>query len=212
MFFISLFTIVLLSHSITGIDSFLQSISFGWQYKYGGFKLYISYFYFPLFFSVFENIFKLHDRISDLIGIRFRFDRDVIISKYLSELKLSQKINRVNHSNRDTIMHDIFYKYASSTNPKIDRHLIDRALEIWSWYWILLDTIACIGILGILSLSYYFSWSTCFVLIVIITICLAIMYTIKKYQCREYAIAEVNAILQLDNCRSTIRRYLNHAL
>lgn len=211
-FFISLFIIMILSHTINDISSFMKIISFGLKYEYGGLKLYISYFYFPLLFALGENIFKIHDKVSDLFGIRYRFDKNIIIARFLNEIKQSKKLKKVNKINRDSIMRVIFYKYASSTNPQIDRHLIDMALGVWSWYWIIMDTLLCVITLGIIWLIFSFSWLACFVLIGIIITCLSIMHIIKKFQCSEYALQEVQAILQLQNSRSEIKRYLSDAL
>jgi len=212
MFFFSLIIIVILSHIFDSVSSFMESISFGLYCIYGGLKLYISYFYFPLLFAVTENIFKLHDRISDLFGIRYRFDTDVIIKKYLAELNLLHKTSSVNRSNRNAIMHSIFYKYASSTSPKIDRHLIDLALGAWSWYWIIIDTLACIIVVGSVWLANSFSWSTFNVLFGINLTCLVVIHFIYRFQCTKYALLEVEAILQLKDSRDEIMGYLNNAL
>lgn len=212
MFFVSLLVIVVLSHTFVDISLYMESISFGFIYKFGGFELYISYFYLPTLFALAENIFKLHDRISDLFHIRFRFDKNVIIAKFLLELQMQDKLNKVNKKNRNQIMYNIFYLYASSTSPKIDRHFIDMALGVWSWYWIILDTVVCFFISSVIWLTYSFSWKPCLVLIGIIIVCLLAMFVIKKFQCSKYALLEIDAILKIKNSRNDIKRYLKSAL
>lgn len=212
MFFISLFIIIVLSHSINNVSTFMKSISFDIVIEYDSLKLYISYFYFPLFFAICENIFKLHDRVSDIFNIRYRFDKYIIIYEMLSRLNLKHLYNNVYFYNRDAIMINIFYKYASSTNPQIDRHYIDMALGAWCWYWILLDSIICITFTGLFWLISKFSWNTLIILIIIIVVHFIFMLLLKKFQCRKYALQEVKAILELKNKRYEIRRYLINAL
>lgn len=212
MFFISLVILAVLSNVVVGMESFMKLISFGKNYKFGGFELYLSYFYFPLLFALAENMFKLHDRISDLLNIRYKFDKNVIIVEFLLEMKLYKNFKKINKSNRKTIMNAIFYKYASSTNPQIERHLIDMALSSWCWYWIVMDTALCVVVCGVVCLIYNFSVTILLALFVIVLICLLIMYIIKKFQCRNYAIREVKAILELEDSRNEIKRYLTNAL
>ena len=86
---------------------------------------------------------QLHDRLSDFFKIRHRFDRSNILFPLalLVGAKLSaMQLNAVD-ANRITLMHKVFYKFASSRadKPLVDRHDIERALDGWSWFWILLD-------------------------------------------------------------------------
>ena len=212
MFFISLIMLAILSNIVEEIESLMKIISFGINYKFGGFELYLSYFYFPIIFALAESMFKLHDRISDLFSIRYNFEKNVIIAEFLIEIRLYKKFKKVNKSNRKIIMDAIFYKYASSTNPQIERHLIDMALSSWCWYWIVMDTALCVVVSGVVCLIYTFSVTILFALFVFVLICLLIMYIIKTFQCRNYAIREVKAILELENSRNEIERFLNYAL
>jgi len=87
---------------------------------------------------------RLHDRISDVFRIRLRFDVDYLLLPLardsganvgaLSMAKLRKE--------RGRLMAKTFYKYASSTDPVIDKHLIYQALDWWSWYWVLVEAVA----------------------------------------------------------------------
>lgn len=86
---------------------------------------------------------QLHDRISDLFGIRSRFDRNyillplaVLVGVELSPAQLNAMI-----ANRDPLLRVVFYPYVSSRaeHPLVDRHDIERALDAWSWYWLLIE-------------------------------------------------------------------------
>jgi hypothetical protein len=79
----------------------------------------------------------MHNKISDLFQIRKKFDVSYILiplSKAV-EIPIDENYKNVLKTNRKTLMADVFYKYASSTNPQIDKHLIWIALDKWSWYW-----------------------------------------------------------------------------
>jgi hypothetical protein len=88
---------------------------------------------------------QMHDRISDLFGIRKRFDRNyillpmaVFVGAQLTPAQLNSLI-----TNRHSILRRVFYDYVSSraATPLVDKHEIERALDAWSWYWILIEAI-----------------------------------------------------------------------
>src|SRR5206468_2567149 len=69
---------------------------------------------------------RFHDRMSDLFGIRKRFDRNYILLPLaiLTRSQLSAfQLNRVD-ANRDSLMRRVFYRYASSRaeKPLVDKH------------------------------------------------------------------------------------------
>jgi hypothetical protein len=86
---------------------------------------------------------QLHDRVSDLFKIRHRFDRANIflpLAVLVGAKFSAMQLNAVD-ANRVTLMHRVFYKFASSRadKPLVDRHDIEHALDAWSWFWILLE-------------------------------------------------------------------------
>jgi len=96
--------------------------------------------------AVLTHMFQFHDRISDVFGIRRRFDRKSILVPMAQrvgaavtpakEIKIAQR--------RDKLMHAVFYKYASSRadKPLVDKHDIEHALSAWSWYWVFVEAVA----------------------------------------------------------------------
>lgn len=88
-------------------------------------------------------IFHFHDRVSDLFGIRRRFDRNVIIKRLADETGINLDAGKWASiiSNHDRVMSNVYYKYTSSTapNPVVDRHDIAQALDAWTWFWIALE-------------------------------------------------------------------------
>lgn len=138
---------------------------------------------------------KFHDRLSDVFRIRQRFDVDSILlpMALASGTTLSvEKIEKVLNE-RKTLMPKVFYKYASSTDPQIDKHLITMALDQWSWYWVLAE-ISAIAVATSLLLSLFGSMNAAFWTLFSVLIFLCLMWGIKIY-CARYALREVNEIL-----------------
>src|SRR5207249_3941140 len=91
------------------------------------------------------RIFKMHDRLSDVFGIRKRFDLDEILAP-LSKgagVPFTKPMRARATSRRDSLMASVFYAYASGTEgkAKIDPHLVTMALDQWSWFWILAEAV-----------------------------------------------------------------------
>ena len=102
--------------------------------------------------------FKFHDRLSDLFGIRHRFEVKDILLPMASASGISLSLNQqaaVEAKRRD-LMGQVFYKYASSTakEPPIDRHNIIMALDQWSWYWIITEAAAVATITAFISVWF----------------------------------------------------------
>jgi hypothetical protein len=212
VFFIVAIGLFILSQCMESFADFMKSISFGIQFENQGIKLYVAYIYIPLALAIIENIFKLHDRVSDVFRIRYRFDKFVIINAYLQKLKMLKKIKNVNKHNRERIMNDIFYEYASSTKPVIDTHLIYMALGAWSWYWIIIDAIVVSIIIGTIMICMEFIFLNFIIALGVITFLIILSIIIKCFQCKKYAMREVDEILKDSNRNSEIYRYLKNAL
>lgn len=98
--------------------------------------------------GLFARIIRLHDRISDLFRIRARFEVYRILIPLCGSLGIP-----VNKSLRDKLQHDrtnimgeTFYAYASWDDPKITKHLVLAAADLWTWYWILLESIVLLAV------------------------------------------------------------------
>src|ERR1700694_1200174 len=93
--------------------------------------------------TVLFRMFRVHDRISDLLRIRRRFD----VKHILGPLAVGslgnvsdEQLQRI-RAGRDDLMYKVFYRYASSKTPAIDAHFIEDALDWWGWYWCILEAI-----------------------------------------------------------------------
>lgn len=206
-FWVTLFGLYLAAYLSSNVNNVMKELSCGLEYELGSIKLYFSFLYIPLAVAIFENIIHLHDKISDIIGIRYRFDKSVIIKKFLEITSLSDKLGCVNRKNRDKIMKNIFYKYASSTEPKIDVHLIHSALGMWTWFWIILDSTLVFLIIGFIYLLSPFS-SLKLLLFILLVLLLVMFMVLVKNSCKKYAEQEVECILEDDTRKSCILEYL----
>lgn len=161
----------------------------------------------PLVFAILARIFKMHDRISDVFRIRYRFDvtSSILIPLAIGScnhvyLDLIEKINR----NRNDLMPKVFYKFASSTpgRAQIDEHLIIMALDMWSWYWIILEMVTVnIIVTVILVISGLTNWISFLFIITMLELCL--IYIIK-IRAERYAMAQVKEILSDSGRRAMV--------
>ncbi len=90
-------------------------------------------------------MFQLHDRVSDIIGIRRRFDcKHILIplaKRVGSQITKEKELKIAKH--RDELMRAVFYRYASSRSdkPLVDKHDIEHALGAWCWFWSFVEAI-----------------------------------------------------------------------
>ena len=146
--------------------------------------------------SLFARVSRLHDLVSDVFGIRERFDLYEVLIPLAGGAGLAidpAKEARL-RSKRDEIMSDVFYRYASSTNPVIDQHIIWTALDRWSWFWICIEAIVVFlaGFVTLISISAdrAAAWVAVFVIIGILTA------TQVNRVCASTARAEIRTILE----------------
>lgn len=103
----------------------------------------------PLILSLVCRVIKLHNKVSDIFKIRYKYDLDNIIFPIAEGVGYRiASIEKVK-SKRDYLMRKVFYRYAGYTNPQIDTHLINMALDSLCWYWIVIEWefITCITLL-----------------------------------------------------------------
>lgn len=91
----------------------------------------------PLGLAILSRVFLLHDKVSDLFGIRRRFDLKNILRPLAEGVGFpvaGADWMRVEES-RDLAMTRTFYRYASFTNPRIDIQMVRTAADRWAWFW-----------------------------------------------------------------------------
>jgi len=211
VFAISLFLFYFLTCVNDEFKSFMTQISFGVEYDFIGIKLNLALLYLPLIIGISEHVFKIHDKISSLLGIRENYDKQIVAAKILEKCDMGKKVDELNTYEVKAILSKAFYKYVSSTNPIIDQHYINLALNEWCWYWIALDTQVLFSATGVLFLIMKWSWLN---LLLILAICafLLVMMKLIKLQAEAYTEAEIRAIFSKKERADEIVKELEDAL
>src|SRR5207249_1465277 len=134
-----------------------------------------------VFVTLVSRIVKLHDLISDVFGIRARFDLYRIMIPLCGDLGIAvDKTFRDKLSGRrKAAMQRTYYAYVSFEDPKISKALVLGAIDRRTWYWILLESSAVLGIGA--SVLLVFSAYT-LVVILLIVLFLAILLFATHYE------------------------------
>jgi hypothetical protein len=118
-----------------------------------------------------------------------------------------EKLKRI-AENRDVLMGDVFYRYASGTKGKavIDEQMVTMALDQWSWFWMLLEA-AAITLPCALSLMFLGRTEPAAWLLATFIMLLMLMRLVLPL-CANYAHREVRAIVEDGNRRNQVRQVL----
>lgn len=204
-FFIVLILTYFLENQIPELKKFLNMGAIDvdiWQLKVP-----IALFIVASLVTIISKTIVLHDRLSDILGIRSRFDINHILIPMANLLKIEfgEKGLKDLKKDRHDVMYQNFYKYASSDPEKtvIDRHSVTLALDQWCWFWIILKTMFFSLISGIILLFYgiFFYALVGIVLELFLFILLIASYKIS----RKLALREVKEILDDDVRKNKIK-------
>lgn len=159
-FCISLVFLAVVAHSCPGVWSFLHPSWLTFSIDVLGLKnIPTAYLIAAFLIALAARISRFHDRISDLFGIRERFDIHEILSPLAGGVGIAVDLALLDRfkQHRSPIMGRIFYKYASSTKPAIDEHLIWKALDKWSWFWICIEgaSVGLVAFIFLISVSAF---------------------------------------------------------
>ena len=192
---------------VPGLEAQLSKIDFALQF--GGDKVLpipAGYLFPALAVGLLTRVYRLHARISDWLGIRERFDIDVIMSELADQLSIDLTLipeeRQIAH--RSHFMRAAFYAFVSGHQPQIDPQLIHQALDAWSWFWIGVETTLLFVLTGlglIATNEYRIGLETLGGALAFAVIGLPLM----RAQCQRYAVAQVRAILA-DRTRETAVR------
>jgi hypothetical protein len=119
-----------------------------------------------LLLAILARIIRLHDKISDLFGIRERFDLNRILVPLCGAVGIPVDLPFRNKllNRRQNAMRRTFYRYASFEDPAISKASVLGAIDVWTWYWILLEGIALLLIAAI-ALAVVRAYAACCVII-----------------------------------------------
>ena len=152
------------------------------------------------------RVFRIHGHFAHWLGIRERFDIDVIINALTRESGID--VESVSDDQWVTHRHDImrqaFYRFTGNKTLQIDEHLIHQALDSWSWFWIGIEA-TLIFMLSGMSLIALGSYSVGAVTILGSLLLASVGLPAIRNQCRCYAIAQVKTIVS-DPARTAVVR------
>ena len=107
--------------------------------------------------TLIARLVKLHDRVSDVFGLRKRFDIQHTLKPMATGVgvSLSPQQQIALKYFRRKLMREVFYKYASGGEGKavIDEHYVTLALDQWAWFWIILEGMVTWTVAGIILMS-----------------------------------------------------------
>ncbi len=174
------------------LDSFRREVDIG---PFTGLK--VLYAAIPFIFSLLSRIFKLHDRISDLLRLRLRFDTRHILIPLAQGVGSDVNSEQIKKSRND-LMYKVFYPYAGFKDPVIDAQLVRTALDNWGWLWVEVEAWFLWVLTSLIFLTTQKRMQSLICLgVALVLICLGLYQYIM---CIKSAKAEINAILD-DNKR-----------
>jgi hypothetical protein len=99
---------------------------------------------------------KLHNKISDLLGIRQTFDvyRILIPLAGAVGIAVDRRFSDTLKATRKQALQRTFYRYASFEEPKISKALVLSAIDTWTWYWILSELLCLLCVAAGLLLVF----------------------------------------------------------
>ncbi len=141
------------------------------------------------------RILRLHNKVSDLFGIRARFDLYRILIPLCGSLQISvdKEFRDKLRTHRQSAMERTYYAYASFEEPKISKALVLSAIDLWTWYWILLEIAVILAIAGIalVSLRTYAGATLVFVVLFLATL----LFSTYDEVCGKLADAQIEEIV-----------------
>jgi len=194
-FIISVVTIRVTRAGIPHLDALLSQLPETGEVM--GVKISVGTILPALVIAVMSRAVKLHDRLSDLLRIRKNFDINQILLPFAvrtigtvpdDKLALIEK-------HRESLMDKVFYAYASSSANRavIDPHLIEAALDQWSWFWSLLEGS---GVLIVAAIAFLISGSAPAACVISGIVGVFVSLMIWMYsQCGQNASKQITAIL-----------------
>lgn len=155
------------------------------------------------------RIIKLHDKISDLFRIRESFDIQEILNPLAGGVEYPVSLRTIEYfnNNRDDLMSSTFYRYASSKKPQIDSHLIEMALDKWSWFWVLIELIS-VGAIALIVLLFLGAHQVASWLATALFAGTLLASFVNRI-CAKVAHAEVQAILSNPQWHSEVKTTFN---
>ncbi|MBI1822328.1 MAG: hypothetical protein HY036_02125 [Nitrospirae bacterium] len=203
---VGFFCTILLANADSTFHDLLETIST--KVDFGPLKdIKVLYVVVPLVLAGISRLILLHDKISNILGLRKRFDTNHILFPMADQsgYTLTDAFKQRLTANRKEAMSDIFYRYASFINPVIDRQLVRTAADNWGWLWSAVEaSFVCLVTLSILTLLEIWSYA----MMLGGSICILIGFIFFQwFQCRKGAVRQVRVIMEDSDRKQAIHSY-----
>jgi len=188
----ALFAILVLRAEVAPLDALLKALNV--PVKFSGVEIPAGSFIVAVAWAFACYVLRLHNRIAALFSIRSHFDLFVILLPLAHLCGLSVTNNRLQNLRHraDEFMRKTFYKYASSSRPQIDSHLITSALDHWTNFWIFAEIIP-LALITAGILFFHQKAKICVGVLMLIFILLFILNFLYQ-ECVKAALVELEAI------------------
>lgn len=198
--------VLLIANASQPIKDFLDSIPL--KVDYGQLKdIQVLYVFIPFLIALFSRQIKLHDKISNIFQIRYRFDtRNILfpIAKIVG-IDLTEEVRRKIQLHRIRLMYNVFYLYAGFKKPIIDEQLVRTAADNWGWLWSLVESSFLLIVTAII-LGSMKRWDLVMWTIIVILVWFLFMFY-HWVNCKRGGHRQVEAILADPNRKSSILSY-----
>ncbi len=161
----------------------------------------------PVAIGMAFRIMYFHDWISNRLRIRFLFDTRYILFPMAQQSghTLDKNMKQCICSVRELAMYKVFYPYADSGAPTIDRQLVRTALDNWGWFWAAVESGFLFAITAIIV--KVMGGNGQFWICLAVLIVMAFLLLITWFACRRSADREVKAIVDDPGRKTAIHAY-----
>jgi hypothetical protein len=202
---------VLCTFALAAVSPAVRTFLEGWSVEISiGFLDSVKAFYvlIPLGVAILSRVFLLHDKVSDLFGIRRRFDLENVLRPLAEGVGFptaGTNWKRIEESH-DLAMTRTFYRYASFRNPKIDVQMVRTAADRWAWFWCTVEPHIILIISGLIAVALG-AWSLLLCILVSMIVLILISFLLWP-QLRAGARNQVAEILDNGGWRAEVQSAL----
>ncbi|HYD48266.1 MAG TPA: toll/interleukin-1 receptor domain-containing protein [Terriglobales bacterium] len=154
----------------------------------------------PLLVAMSSRLIKLHDRVSDILRLRYTIDTRWILIPLAEGVGVNPDPAQRDaiRENRRNLMYSVFYPYVSLPDSVIDRQRVRSALDNLGWLWVFIEA-SVVCILSTL-IAYYIGAHGAVEVIALLSVLATVGGVGFWLACMRTTTAEVDAIL-IDNGR-----------
>lgn len=165
--------------------------------------------------ALIARIVRLHDKVSDVFGLRSMFDLYRVLVPLAGAIGVAvdESLRTALSQLRKKAMQRTFYQFASFEDPKISKALVLSAIDVWTWYWILGELLVLLATAGVLLLFLHAFQVAAYV--ILCTWLLTILFCSFYNVCGAKADHQINEIVsdqsRVEILRSEFQRIVEQA-